>query len=223
MHIGVREAVQFEGLTFNSGTLEMTWITMGVLLIAAVLATRNLKQIPTSKAQNIAEMIVEFLHSQIGEMVGERGKGIFSAFVVTLFTFVLVSNWLGLVPGFESPTNDLNTTLGLALLVSFSVHALALYYKGMHHLAHYFQPMAPFVVIHLIEEISKPITLSFRLFGNILAGEVLIVILLQLVKWTVVPHVVWLGFSVFVGAVQAFLFTVLTLVYVGTAVAEEEH
>ena len=123
-----------------------------------------------------------------------------------------------------SPTNDLNTTLGLALLIIVMVHFLGLYYKGGHYIAHFFQPVPVFVIINAIEEVAKPITLAFRLFGNILAGEILIIILLKLMPiWMPVPSVIWLAFSIFIGAVQAFIFTMLSMAYFANAVKEDEE
>ena len=173
MHeIGVREVVQFAGFTFNWETLVMTWITMAIVLLIAVLATRNLQMVPQGW-QNVVEAIVVWLHEQIDATMGKNGRFL-APFVVSLFMFLLVSNWLGLIPKMASPTNDLNTTLGLALLVIVMVHGLGLYMKGGHYIAHFFQPTPVFVIINAIEEVAKPITLAFRLFGNILAGEILI-------------------------------------------------
>ena len=102
--------------------------------------------------------------------------------------------------------------------------ATGLYYKGFNYIKHFFQPVAPFVIINLIEEIAKPITLAFRLFGNILAGEILIIILLLLVPiWMPVPSVVWLAFSLFIGAVQAFIFTMLSMSYLANAMKDDDH
>jgi F-type H+-transporting ATPase subunit a len=172
MHeIGVRETVQFAGLTFNWETLTMTWLTMGIVILIAVLAVRNLKLVP-SGWQNVVEMVITGLHSQIDVTMGKRGR-MLAPFVISLFMFLLISNWLGLIPTMASPTNDLNTTLGLALLVIAMVHVLGLYFKGGHYVAHFFQPVPVFVIINAIEEVAKPITLAFRLFGNILAGEIL--------------------------------------------------
>ena len=104
------------------------------------------------------------------------------------------------------------------------LHVLGLYYKGFNYIKHFFQPVAPFVIINLIEEIAKPITLAFRLFGNILAGEILIIILLLLVPiWMPVPSVVWLAFSLFIGAVQAFIFTMLSMSYLANAMKDDEN
>ncbi len=218
--IGVRETVRFLGLTFNVETILMTWLVMIIVITISCLAVRSLKLVPCGW-QNFIEMIVEWLHDQMEAMMGRRGK-LFAPFIVSLFLFLLTSNLLGLIPFLESPTNDLNTTLGLALLVIFLVHFFGLYFKGGHYIAHFFQPVAPFVVINLIEEIAKPITLAFRLFGNILAGEILIIVLLHLMPiWMPVPSVVWLAFSIFISCVHAVIFTMLSMAYLGNAVKED--
>jgi len=220
-HIGVRETVQFMGLTFNIETLEMTWLAMGITIVISCLAVSSLKVIP-SGWQNFLEIIVEWLHKQIEGMMGKRGMFL-APFIVSLFLFLLTSNLLGLIPFFVSPTNDLNTTLGLALLVVCMVHFFGLYFKRGHYIAHFFQPIAPFVIINAIEEIAKPITLAFRLFGNILAGEILIIVLLHLTEnpfWLSLPSVAWLGFSIFISCVHAVIFTMLSMAYLGNAVKE---
>ena len=221
MHeIGVREVVQFAGLTFNVETLIMTWITMAVVILIAFLATRNLRLVPTGW-QNAIEMVVTALHGQIDATMGPRGR-MLAPLIISLFLFLLVSNWLGLVPTLSSPTNDLNTTLGLALLVIVMLHVMGVYFKGMHYIKHFFQPVPVFVVINAIEEVAKPITLAFRLFGNILAGEILIIILLKLMPiWMPIPSVIWLAFSIFIGGVQAFIFTMLSMAYLANAVRED--
>ena len=217
-----REAFTLCGLTFNGETLKMTWLSMIIVIGIACLATRNLKLVPTTW-QNIVEMIIVWLHEQIDANMGRRGR-MLAPFIVSLFMFLLVCNLLGLIPTLASPTNDINTTLGLALLVVGLVHVLGLYFKGTHYIAHFFQPFKIFIIINLIEEIAKPITLAFRLFGNILAGEILIIILLQLVPWWMpIPSVFWLLFSIFVGFVQSVVFTMLSTAYLANAVKEEEH
>ena len=223
MHeIGVREVVQFAGWTFNWETLVMTWITMAIVILIAILATRNLKMVP-SGWQNVVEMVITGLHSQIDVTMGKRGR-MLAPLIITLFLFLLISNWLGLIPQMASPTNDLNTTLGLALLIIVMVHCLGLYFKGGHYIAHFFQPVPVFVIINAIKEVAKPITLAFRLFGNILAGEILIIILLKLMPiWMPIPSVIWLAFSIFIGGVQAFIFTMLSMAYLSNAVKDEHE
>ena len=201
--IGVRALAHFGGFTFDIETLEMTWLAMAIVIIVSYLGTRSLKLVP-SGCQNIIEMFVTGMDGQV------------------MFMFLLVSNLLGLIPGFSSPTNDLNTTLGLAILVIGMVHVIGLKNQGMGWIAHFFKPMAFLFPINLVEELAKPITLAFRLFGNILAGEILILILLDLTRWWIIPSVLWLAFSIFISCVQAFIFTMLSTAYLANAVNEPE-
>lgn len=211
------------GLSFNMETLEMTWMVMAVIVIISIIATRNLKLVPVG-LQNAFEMIITGLNSQIDTNLGTRGT-LLAPFLISLFLFILISNWWGLIPGMGSPTNTLNTNLGLALLVVVMLHVLGFYYKGTKYLKHFFEPFAPFIIINLIEEIAKPITLAFRLFGNIYAGELLIHFLPQLLPNIIaeaIPGVLWLAFSIFVGAIQAFVFTMLSISYLAPGVKKEE-
>ncbi|ERL04970.1 F0F1 ATP synthase subunit A [Mitsuokella sp. oral taxon 131] len=223
MHeIGVRETVQFAGYTFNWETLTMTWLAMAIVLLIAYLATRKLSLVP-SGWQIVVEMAVEWVDGQIDAMMGERGRFL-APLIFSLFLFLLVSNWLGLIPFLASPTNDWNTTLGLALLIIVMVHVLGVVKKGGHYIGHFFQPTPVFFIINLIEELAKPLTLSLRLFGNIIAGEILIIVLLKLVPiWMPIPAVLWLAFSVFIGGVQAIVFTMLSMAYLSNAVKKEEE
>lgn len=222
MHqIGVREVVHVAGLTFNSETLIMTWITMAIVLLIAYFATRNLSVDRPTGCQNVVEIIVEMLHGQMDAMMGVSGRNILAPFVICLFMFILISNWLGLVPKMASPTNDMNTTLGLAASVVLMIHFTGLRVKGLKHFKKFVEPFPVFLPINLIEEVAKPITLAFRLFGNILAGEILIIILLKLIPWWMpIPSVCWLAFSIFVGGVQAFIFTLLSVTYLSESVEE---
>jgi F-type H+-transporting ATPase subunit a len=218
--IGVHKLAQFAGLTFNIDTLYMTWLSMAIVIGIAYLATRRLSLVPGGW-QNILEMAVTALLDQIESTMGAKGKRL-APLIITLFLFLLISNWQGLIPGLTSPTSDLNTTLGLALMVITLVHVLGIINKGpLNYLKHFFQPYLPFVVINIIEELAKPITLSFRLFGNILAGEVLIIILGLLVPYFV--PTLWLAFSVFVGIIQAFIFTMLSMSYLANSVQNDHH
>jgi len=143
-----------------------------------------------------------------------------STVLLTLFMFILTANQIGLLPTEHltaSPTNDVNTTLGLALAASLCVHFYRIKNKGVKTwFAHFFHPIAPFVVLNLIEEVSKPITLAMRLFGNILAGEILLEILYNLAPWLV--PIIWIAFSLFVGVIQAYIFTTLVSVYLKESV-----
>ena len=219
MHqIGVREVVEIGGFHFNAETILMTWITMAIVILIAVLATRHLKEVPVGW-QNAVEAIVGLLQGQMDAIIGPEGRFLAPLFI-TLFLFLLISNWLGLCPGMASPTNDLNTTLGMAVMMSLVIHGVGLARQGIGHLHHFVEPFAPFILVNLIEEMSRPATLAFRLFGNILAGEVLIIILLQLIPWYAnwAPSCIWLMFSIFVGVIQAFVFTMLSITYITPSV-----
>ncbi len=218
--IGAHNLANFAGLTFHMDTLYMTWLTMAIVIIIAFLATRRLKLVP-SGWQNLMEIAVETLLSQIKETMGPKGVK-FAPLIITLFLFLLVANWLGLIPGLSSPTSDLNTTLGLALMVIILVQVVGIVNKGLGaYLKHFIQPVVLFLPINIIEEVAKPITLSFRLFGNILAGEILIVVLGMLVPY-IIPTA-WLAFSVFVGVIQAFIFTMLSMSYLSNGLNDENH
>lgn len=218
--IGGHKLINFAGLTFHLDTLYMTWLTMAIIIVGAIIARRGQAVVPRGW-QNFIEMFIEELLVQIEATIGPKGKK-FAPFIITLFLFLLISNWLGLVPGFTSPTNDINTTLGLALLVLALVHCLSIKTRGLlAYIKHFFQPNVLFFPINVVEELAKPVTLSFRLFGNILAGEILIIILGILVPY-VVPTL-WLAFSVFVGIIQALIFTMLSMSYLSGALQDQHH
>lgn len=212
--IGSHQIAHFAGLSFHLDTLIMTWLTMAVVIIIAILATRRLTLVP-SGWQNLLEMAVEALLNQIESTMGPKGLK-FAPMIITLFLFLLISNWLGLIPKFSSPTSDLNTTAGLAIMVFVLIQVLGIMHKGLgSYIGHFFKPYALFLPINIIEELAKPITLSFRLFGNIIAGEVLLIVLGMLVPYFV--PTIWLAFSVFVGVIQAFIFTMLTMSYLSNS------
>ncbi len=217
--IGTHKLAHFLGMTFNMDTLIMTWVTMGIVILLAVLATRRMTLKPRGW-QNVLEMAVVAFLEQIEANMGPKGKSL-APLIITLFLFLLVGNELGLIPGFSSPTNDINTPMGLALMIIMMVHVLGVKNKGFAYIKHFFEPYKIFVIINIVEELAKPITLSFRLFGNILAGEVLLLILGMLVPYLV--PTLWLAFSVFVGIVQAFIFTMLSISYLSNSVQDGHH
>ncbi|MFC2344048.1 MAG: F0F1 ATP synthase subunit A [Negativicutes bacterium] len=222
--IGVREVIEIGGHTFNEHTILMTWITMAIIILVAILATRNLKEVPTGW-QNAMEAVADLWETQVKALIGEGGVFLVPLFL-TLFLYLMVANWLGLCPGMESPTNDINTTLGMAIFMSFFVnHAVGLMKQGAGHLHHFIEPFAPFIIVNLIEELSRPASLAFRLFGNILAGEVLIVIILELVPGVInwLPSTPWILFSLFVGVIQAYIFTMLSITYIAPSARTHEE
>ncbi len=222
--IGTHSTAQFLGYTFNMDTLYMTWLAMAIVIVIAVLAVRRIETVPRGM-QNLFEMAIEAIGGQVESTIGPNSRKV-APLLITLFIFLLVSNWLGLIPTLTSPTNDLNTTLGLALMIIGFVHVLGLANKGfVGHFGHFFKPHPLFLPINLVEEVARPITLSFRLFGNIMAGEILIILIAALPIWYGEPLVgtVWLVFSMVVGIIQAFIFTMLSTSYLSNSLKDEHH
>ena len=222
--IGGHKVAHLLGYAFNMDTLYMTWLVMAIVIVIALLAVRRLETVPRGW-QNAFEMAIEAIGGQVDATIGPNSKKV-APLLITLFIFLLVSNWLGLVPGFTSPTNDLNTTLGLALMIIGFVHVLGLAHKGFKaHFGHFFQPHPLFLPINIVEELARPITLSFRLFGNIMAGEILIILIAALPLYYLEPvwGTVWLAFSTVVGIIQAFIFTMLSTSYLSNSLKDEHH
>lgn len=218
LHTGTHVVSMLLGMSVNWDTIFTTWLSALIVFLIVFAATRGRAMVP-SGVQNVVEMVFEFLFGQFRANVGKNYRKV-STVLLTLFMFILTANQIGLLPTEHltaSPTNDLNTTLGLAIASSLLIHFYYIKNKGFGHwIKHFFEPIAPFVVLNLIEEISKPITLAMRLFGNILAGEILLEILNNLAPWLV--PIVWIAFSLFVGVIQAYIFTTLVSVYMKESV-----
>jgi F-type H+-transporting ATPase subunit a len=146
----------------------------------------------------------------------------------TLFMFILIANWLELIPSggyLEAPSADINFTLALALIVIVWMHITAIRKKGLRsYLRHYAEPYPALIPLEIIGEIVKPFTLALRLFGNIFAGGVMLAIIGLIPSWLLwLPNGLWKGFDLIIGAIQAFIFALLTILYFGFALEEEEH
>jgi len=199
-----------------------------------------------NKRQTTLELIVDYMSDLAVSTLGPGGEP-FVPFVICLFLFIFMLNQIGLFPlqqlGFGygdvrvggSPTADLNTTVGLAIMVFLLVHITAIRKHGLGYYKHLFQPFPVLFPINLIEMLNAPITLSLRLFGNIFAGEILLFIIASIIvshitigpvnvslAATVMPIAV-LFFNLIVGSLQAFVFTLLTIVYLMNPLAEESH
>ncbi len=213
------------GMTFCGETLIDTWIISLIVLIWATIATWRPGITKFGVLQNSWEMMWEFVGNYIGTAPTPGQRYFLNRFLMTLFLFLLGSNLLGLIPGLHSPTNTLNTDLGLAVIVFFIVQGWALVAKGgagLKRLIHGGAMGWAMLPITILEEFAKPVTLSMRLYGNIFAGELIILVIVGLLHYVgAIISPFWYAFSIFVGAVQAFLFMVLTLAYVGQSTSEE--
>jgi len=212
-------------IELNIKTLVMTWIVMIIVALVGILATRNLSLDKPGRLQVCYETVYEFLKGLIYDNItSEKRAASMVTFILTLFTFLWFSNLIGLVPTMMSPTADINTTVGMALMVFIIIQILSAKDKGLGYFKHFVEPFPFFLPLVIVEELAKPVTLSFRLFGNIYAGEVLIAVLLGMIPLTATllggftASVIWLAFSIFVGTIQAFIFSMLTIVYTSQAV-----
>jgi F-type H+-transporting ATPase subunit a len=222
-------------LQLHGQVLLTSWFVIGLLLIAAIAANRNVQRIP-SGIQNLMEYALEFIRNLTKDQIGEKEYRPWVPFIGTLFLFIFVSNWSGALlpwklvhlPSGElaAPTSDINTTVALALLTSLAYFYAGFRKRGLGYLAKYIQPTPILLPINILEDFTKPLSLSFRLFGNILADELVVAVLVLLVPFIVPMPVMLLG--LFTSAIQALVFATLAAVYIGEAIEghgehEEEH
>jgi len=197
------------------------WIVMAIILILAVLATRNMQLVPRG-LQNVFEVLVEGLMGLIEQTAGRKGRE-FAPVVMTAFIFILSANWIGTIPPFgdlhwlHSPNSNLNITGSMAIVVFVLVQFYALRTLGF---GGYLKEFAIPNPLHILTELARPVSLALRLFGNIFAGGVLVHTMLGIAPFVVF---VFLGLELFVGAVQALIFTMLTLVFLSIAVSGHGH
>ena len=205
---------QREWLTLNA-TIVFTWVVMAILVLGSWLVTRNLSVKPKlSRWQNALEIIVETINNQIRDASG-REPTQFLPFIGTLFLFICLSNILTIVPGYQPPTGSLSTTAALALCVFVAVPWFGIRDRGIiGYLKQYLQPTPFMLPFNIIGEISRIISLAIRLFGNIMSGSLLVAILLSLVP--LFFPVVMQAFGIVVGVIQAYVFTILSMVYIAS-------
>ncbi len=212
-----------------------SWFVIGLLVIAAIAAMRNVQRIPRG-IQNLMEYALEYIRNLAKDQIGEKEYRPWVPFIGTLFLFIFLSNWSGALlpwklihlPSGElaAPTNDINTTVALALLTSLAYFYAGFRKRGLGYLAKYIEPTPILLPINILEDFTKPLSLSFRLFGNILADELVVGVLVLLVPFIVPIPVMLLG--LFTSAIQALVFATLAAVYIGEAIEghgghEEEH
>ncbi|NJN85177.1 MAG: F0F1 ATP synthase subunit A [Leptolyngbyaceae cyanobacterium SL_7_1] len=209
-----------------------SWIVIGSLVLMSVLATRNLQRVPAG-TQNLMEYALEFIRDLAKTQIGEKEYRPWVPFIGTLFLFIFVCNWAGaLVPWklirlpegeLAAPTGDINTTIALALLTSLAYFYAGFRKKGLGYFGNYVQPVPFMLPFKIIEDFTKPLSLSFRLFGNILADELVVGVLVLLVPLFVPLPVMALG--LFTSAIQALIFATLAASYIGEAMEDhgEEH
>lgn len=220
-----------------TSSLLTTWILMAVLFGLSILVTRKLSLIP-SNSQSIGEVAIESLENLFKGILGPVNTPKFFPLLATFFIFIIGSNWAGLIPGvgsigisdhgtiipiFRAPTADLNTTLALAMTSVILVQFFGIIALRGGHLKKYLNFSSPIMffvgLLEIIAEISRIISFAFRLFGNIFAGEVLLTVIAFLIP--VIIPIPFLGLELFVGFIQALVFTMLTATFLQLAISEE--
>jgi F-type H+-transporting ATPase subunit a len=205
-------------ITINLEVVVMTWIVFALLIILGLFASYKRKILPRP-IQALGELIVSMLYGLTEDAMGKEVAKTYAPLICALFMFLLVSNWLGMIPHLEEPTKDLNTTLGLGIMGFFIAHYAGIRSKGFKaYIKEYFQPIFFMMPLNLIGEVAKIVSISFRLFGNIMGGSIIILVVSYLTYSLVLPPFLYGFFALFVGTIQAFVFTMLTVVYISVQV-----
>ena len=202
----------------------VSWFVITILLALSFFGTRQLNRVPQGM-QNFMEFILEFLQDIAKAQIGEHEYRQWIPYIATIFLFILGSNWAGaLIPWkllelpegeLAAPTNDINTTVGLALLTSIFYFYAGLSKNGVGYFSRYIEPTPILLPINILEDFTKPLSLSFRLFGNVLADELVVSVFTLLVPLVIPLPVMILG--LFASSIQALIFSTLSAAYIGEA------
>ncbi|MBQ3389738.1 MAG: F0F1 ATP synthase subunit A [Firmicutes bacterium] len=222
---GAHKIIEFSNGVFITETVINTWIIMALLVIVSIILTRNMKLIPDGK-QSAAEILVGLMSSLVGSSMG-KDKLRYTPYMGTLMIYLVVANLWGLT-GLRAPTADLNTTFALSLLTFVMIHSFSIKKNGVWGWVKgtFLSPIAPMAPLNLISELATPVSLAFRLFGNITGGMIIMTLLygaLGSIFSSFLPIPIFMAgipavfhgyFDVFAGVLQAFIFTMLTMVFV---------
>lgn len=210
--------------------LLISWFVFAIIAMVSFLGNNQLQPIPEQGLQNLTEFFTEFIRDLAKTQIGPQDYKKWVPFLGTIFLFIFVSNWSGAlipwhvieIPNGElaAPTNDINTTVALALLTSIAYFYAGLNKKGLNYFKRYIQPAAFLLPINILEDFTKPLSLSFRLFGNILADELVVGVLVALVPLIIPIPIMLLG--LFTSGIQALVFATLAGAYIGEAL-EDHH
>ncbi|PKM90130.1 MAG: ATP synthase F0 subunit A [Firmicutes bacterium HGW-Firmicutes-12] len=221
---GVGPLFSIFGLEVSSVVTTM-WGLMIILFLLSYLATRKLEKIPENRLQNAMELVLELLFKQLSPIMGgEKMAKRYFPLLGSFFILILASNYSGLLPGagklpgIQAPTSTLSVTAGLAIVVFISTHYFGVKTKGIGYFKHFVQPLPFLLPLNIIEEFVRPLSLSLRLYGNIFGEEMVVASLFALVPLFVPIPMMLLG--ILFGLIQAFVFTMLAALYIGTAAAE---
>ena len=205
-------------ITINLEVVLMTWIVFAILVVVGMLSTRKRGIFPQSM-QMFGELFVNQFYDLTEDALDREMAKKYGPLICALFMFLVVANWLGIIPHLEEPTKDLNTPLSLGLMGFAIAHYAGIKTKGFKAYAkEYLEPMFFMMPLNVIGELAKIVSISFRLFGNIMGGSIIILVVSHLTYSIVLPPLLNAFFGLFVGTIQAFVFTMLTVVYISVQV-----
>ena len=240
IEVGHHETAKWFGVTVNIDTVLSTAIAAVIVIaLAFFLRAKVTSTGVPGGVQLFWEAITSQLRNQIETAIGMKIAPFVLPLAVTLFVFILIANWLSVLPVqytdstgrthelLTPPASDINFVLALALFVFICYHAAGIWRRGVigHPVKLLKGHVAFLAPINLVEEIAKPISLSLRLFGNIFAGGILVALIALFPPWIMwAPNAIWKSFDLFVGAIQAFIFALLTILYFSQSMElDEEH
>ena len=212
------------GFDIDIITMIMSWIVIGLLVALALLFRRSLRQPVDAKPNRIQatlDLILQFIESQLtSNFASEKLARELFPFIGTLFLFILFSNWISIIPYFESPTKDLNVTFSFALLVFFMSQFYAVRLNGVRrYIKGFMEPYAFLLPLNVIGLVGKPLSHAFRLFGNMFGGAIMLSIIYSFTFLSFGFPLIVIGFfGLFEGAIQAFVFAILAVAYINVAV-----
>jgi F-type H+-transporting ATPase subunit a len=239
IEVGEHHQATWFGLTVNTDTIEATAIAAVIVIaLAFFLKAKVTSTGVPGGVQLFWEALTIQMRNQIEAAIGMRIAPFVLPLAVTIFVFILISNWLSVLPLqytekdgkttelLSSAAADINYVLALALFVFVCYHVAGIWRRGIigHPIAVVKGHVALLAPINIVEELAKPISLSLRLFGNIFAGGILVALIALFppyIMW--LPNAIWKSFDLFVGAIQAFIFSILTILYFSQAMEVEEH
>lgn len=205
-------------MVFNLDAIIMTWIVIAGLVLFGYLAARRREVLP-GPLQVTGELIVKSVYGLADDALDREHSRKYAPLICALFMFLLGCNWLGLFPHMHEPTKDLNTPLSLGIMGFVIAHYAGIRHKGFKKYAkEYFEPIFFMMPLNVIGEMAKVVSISFRLFGNIMGGSIIILVVSYLIYSLILPPFLVAFFVIFIGAIQAFVFTMLTLVYISVQV-----
>ena len=210
------------GFVTINATILYTWLVMTILVGGSILVTRNLSsELNASRWQHFLEVIISIVRGEISEMT-KRGADHYIPLIGTLFLFICTSNVLAVVPGYVAPTSSMTTTAALATCVFIAVPYYGISRNGVfHYVREYFQPNFIFFPFHVMGELSRTLALTVRLFGNIMSHEKVIGILLAVTPFLFPVVMQILG--LLIGVIQAYIFAILSMVYIASALSAEDE